>query len=70
MMEQLHYPMAGTIKGELQRQKQAQEEAAAQQAGMVAQAGTAQPGSGIAEDPAVLQAAMDTSALPEGGVTL
>lgn len=70
MMEQLHYPMAGTIKGELQRQKQAQEEAAAQQAGMVAQAGAAQPGIGIAEDPAVLQAAMDTSALPEGGMPL
>lgn len=35
MMEQLHYPMAGTIKAELQRQKQAQEAQAAQAASAV-----------------------------------
>ncbi len=67
MMEQLHYPMAGTIKAELQRQKQAQEEAAAQ-AGM-AQMGAAQLGSGTGVDPNVLQSAWNGTA-PEGGITL
>ncbi len=53
MMEQLHYPMAGTIKGELQRQKKDQEAAMAQ-AGMAVGGGTAAaggaavPGGGIA----------------------
>ena len=68
MMERLHYPMAGTIKGELQRQKQAQEEAAALQAGMT-QAGAAQPGGGFGVDPNVLQGSW-TGTAPEGGVTL
>ena len=51
MMEQLHYPMAGTIKGELQRQKKDQQDAMAQaaaQAGMTAGAGVP-AGSGAAE---------------------
>ena len=51
MMEQLHYPMAGTIKGELQRQKKDQQEAMAQaaaQAEMTAGGGVP-AGSGAAE---------------------
>ena len=57
------------MEEEIQRAQQAQEEAAAQQAGMVAQAGAAQPGSGTAADPNVLQNAW-TGTAPEGGVTL
>lgn len=59
MMEQLHYPMAGTIKAELQHQKQAQQEAAAAQARQMADmdAPTA-PSSGMPE------------ALTGGGMTL
>ena len=69
MMEQLHYPMAGTIKAELQRQKQSQEEAA--QAGMTQQLGAGVPaqGGGTAVDPNMIQPGW-TGAAPEGGMTL
>lgn len=71
MMEQLHYPMAGTIKGELQRQKQSQEEAAAAQAGLAQRmgAGTAPQGIGTAADPNMAQPGW-TGTAPEGGVTV
>lgn len=68
MMEQLHYPMAGTIKAELQRQKQAQEEAAAR-AAAAPQAAVPSRGDGSAVDPSVLQGAW-TGAAPEGGMAL
>lgn len=68
MMEQLHYPMAGTIKAELQRQKQSQEEAA--QAGMMQQLGAGVPAQGgTAVDPNMIQPGW-TGAAPEGGMTL
>ena len=69
MMEQLHYPMAGTIKAELQRQKQSQEEAA--QTGMMQQLGAGVPaqGGGTAVDSNMIQPGW-TGAAPEGGMTL
>ena len=64
MMEQLHYPMAGTIKAELQRQKQAQEAQAAQAASAVP--GAAQDMDSGAEAAAL----MAGGAAAEGGAAL
>ena len=66
MMEQLHYPMAGTIKAELQRQKQAREEQAAEQAQTAA--GMAQDLSGMADQPLSWAAAAGDSAAEGGAV--
>lgn len=67
MMEQLHYPMAGTIKAELQRQKQAQEAQAAQ----AAQAASAVPGAAQDMDSgAGVAALMAGGAAVEGGAAL
>ena len=67
MMEQLHYPMAGTIKAELQRQKQAQEAQEAQ----AAQAASAVPGAAQDMDSGAEAAAlMAGGAAAEGGAAL
>lgn len=69
MMEQLHYPMAGTIKGELQRQKQSQEEAARAAAMQQLGGGAVAPGGGTAVDPGMVKPGW-TGTAPEGGITL